>query len=138
MSADDRDEAQELLKAAANKEFDILLIFKLDRLGRIEHETPLVLKAFLDLGVEVWSTVEGQRTQDEHIDGLMNFLYFWQAAGESKNTSVRVKTRLKQLTEEGIYTGGTVSYGYKLVDNGRKNKKTRLVTIYKLNRRKLK
>ena len=123
VSADDRDVVQELLKAAENKEFDILLIYKLDRLGRIEFETPLVLKAFLDLGIEVWSTIEGQRRQDDHMDGLMNFLYFWQAAGESKNTSIRVKMRMKQLTEEGVYTGGTVSYGYKLVDNGRTNKK---------------
>jgi len=123
VSADDRDQIQELLKAAEKKEFDILLLYKLDRLGRIESETPLVLQAFLKLGVEVWSTVEGQRHSEQHIDHLINYLYFWQAAGESKNTSIRVTTRISQLTEDGIYTGGTVAYGYKLVDNGRKNKK---------------
>jgi len=53
----------------------------------------------------------------------MNYLYFWQAEGESKNTSIRVKTRIRQLTEDGVFTGGTVPYGYKLVNNGRKNKK---------------
>ena len=123
VSADDRDQVQELLAAAKNKEFDILLIYKLDRLGRIESETPLVLKAFINLGIEVWSTIEGQRHLDNHIDHLINYLYFWQASGESKNTSIRVKTRMRQLTEEGIYTGGTVAYGYRLVDNGRRNKK---------------
>ena len=123
VSANDRDQVQELLAAAKNKEFDILLIYKLDRLGRIESETPLVLQAFINLGVEVWSTVEGQRHLDNHIDHLINYLYFWQASGESKNTSIRVKTRMHQLTEEGTYTGGTVAYGYKLVDNGRRNKK---------------
>ena len=123
VSADDRDEVQELLAAAQRKEFEILLIYKLDRLGRIESETPLVLQAFIKLGIEVWSTVEGQRHLDNHIDYLINYLYFWQASGESKNTSIRVKTRMQQLTAEGTYTGGTVAYGYKLVDNGRKNKK---------------
>jgi DNA invertase Pin-like site-specific DNA recombinase len=123
VSANDRDQVQELLKAAKNKEFDVLLIYKLDRLGRIEDETPIILQTFINLGVEVWSTIEGQRHATEHIDGLINYLYFWQAAGESKNTSIRVKTRMKQLTEEGVYTGGPVPYGYKLVDNGRKNKK---------------
>lgn len=123
VSADDRDEIQDLLKAAENKEFDVLLVYKLDRLGRIEYETPLVLQAFIKLGVEVWSTIEGQRHLDCHMDNLINFLYFWQASGESKNTSIRVTTRIAQLTEEGVYTGGSVSYGYRLVDNGRKNKK---------------
>ncbi len=123
VSADDRDQIQELLAAAKNKEFDILLVYKLDRLGRIESETPLVLKAFINLGIEVWSTIEGQRHLDNHMDLLINYLYFWQASGESKNTSIRVKTRMQQLTEEGTYTGGNVAYGYKLVDNGRKNKK---------------
>ena len=41
VSADERDEIQNLLSAAKNKEFDILLIYKLDRLGRIESETAL-------------------------------------------------------------------------------------------------
>ena len=127
VSADDRDEVQELLAAAQRKEFEILLIYKLDRLGRIESETPLVLQAFIKLGIEVWSTVEGQRHLDNHIDYLINYLYFWQASGESKNTSIRVKTRMQQLTAEGTYTGGNVAYGYKLVDNGRKNKKSSLL-----------
>jgi len=119
VSADDRDEVQKLLEAAKNKEFEILLIYKLDRLGRIESETPFILQAFINLGVEVWSTIEGQRHLDNHMDHLINYLYFWQASGESKNTSIRVKTRIGQLTEDGLYTGGTVSYGYKLVDNGK-------------------
>jgi len=130
VSAGDRDQIQELLKAAENKEFEVLLVYKLDRLGRIEFETPLVLQAFIKLGVEVWSTIEGQRHLDDHMDNLINFLYFWQAAGESKNTSIRVKTRMKQLTEDGVFTGGTVAYGYRLVDNGRKNKKD--LTCYDL------
>lgn len=108
VSADDRDQVQELLEAANKKEFDVLLIYKLDRLGRIESETPFVLQAFINLGIEVWSTIEGQRQLDNHIDHLINYLYFWQASGESKNTSIRVKTRMQQMTEEGIFTGGNV------------------------------
>ena len=60
VSADDRDQIQDLLRAAKNKEFDVLLIYKLDRLGRIEHETPLVLQAFINLGVDVLPQTAGR------------------------------------------------------------------------------
>lgn len=52
---------------------------------------------------------------------------FWQANGESVKTSIRVKTVMKQLTEEGIYHGGVTPFGYRTVDTGRKNKKGRPV-----------
>lgn len=48
---------------------------------------------------------------------------FWQANGESEKTSLRVKTRLHQLVEEGYYTGGCAPFGYKLVKSGVINKK---------------
>ena len=32
----------------------------------------------------------------------MNYIRYWQASGESLKTSIRTKTRLGQLTEEGI------------------------------------
>ena len=60
---------------------------------------------------------------DQHVDKLMNYIRFWQASGESEKTSIRVKTRMHQMVAEGIYTGGSLPYGYMLVDKGRKNKK---------------
>lgn len=44
-----------------NGEFDILLVFMFDRLGRIENETPFVLEWFAKHGIEVWSVNEGQQ-----------------------------------------------------------------------------
>lgn len=44
----------------------------------------------------------------------MNYIRYWQASGESIKTSIRVKTRLGQMTEAGLYTGGTVPFGYRL------------------------
>jgi len=40
VSAKDRDAIQELKEAAQRKEFDILLVFMFDRIGRIDDETP--------------------------------------------------------------------------------------------------
>ena len=123
VSAEKRDAIQELKEAALNKEFDVLLVFMFDRLGRIENETPFVLEWFADHGIEVWSVNEGQQKFDQHVDKLMNYIRFWQASGESEKTSIRVKTRMHQMVAEGIYTGGSLPYGYMLVDKGRKNKK---------------
>ena len=53
----------------------------------------------------------------------MNYIRYWQASGESLKTSMRVKTRLSQLTNEGYYTGGTYPFGYRIEKQGRLNKK---------------
>ena len=61
------------------------------------------------------------------FDKLMNYIRYWQASGESIKTSIRTRTRIEQLTEEGHYTGGTVAFGYKRVQKGRLNKKNQAV-----------
>ena len=97
--------------SVSNGKFDILLVFMFDRLGRRDDETPLVVEWFVRNGIEVWSATEGQQRFDTHVDKLMNYIRYWQASGESIKTSIRVKTRLSQMTEAGLYTGGTVPFG---------------------------
>lgn len=123
VSADNRDAIQELKAAAERHEFDILLVFMFDRLGRKQDETPFIVEWFNSQGVEVWSTKEGQQRFESEADYLINYMRYWQAGGESRKTSIRVKTRLGQLTEQGKYTGGTVPFGYKLVRSGEINKR---------------
>ena len=126
-SAKDRDELQKIQQAAMESKFDILLVFMFDRLGRRDDETPFIVEWFTKQGIEVWSVNEGQQRFDTHVDKLMNYIRYWQASGESLKTSVRTRTRLEQLTEEGHYTGGTVAFGYKRVRLGRVNKKNQEV-----------
>ena len=126
-SAKDRDELQKIQQAAMEGKFDILLVFMFDRLGRRDDETPFIVEWFTKQGIEVWSVNEGQQRFDTHVDKLMNYIRYWQASGESLKTSVRTRTRLEQLTEEGHYTGGTVPFGYKRVRLGRVNKKNQEV-----------
>ena len=70
---------------------------------------------------------EGEQRFDSHVDKLTNYIRFWQAAGESEKTSQRIKTRLSQMTADGLYTGGPVPFGYRLVKTGQINKKGREV-----------
>lgn len=132
VSADDRDAIQELKETALNNEFDILLVFMFDRIGRIDDETPFVVEWFAKHGVEVWSTQEGQQCFNNHVDKLMNYLRFWQASGESEKTSIRIKSKMQQMTLDGLYTGGPVKFGYRLVDSGLVNRKGAKIKKYEI------
>ena len=123
VSAKDRDEIQEIQKDAMQGKFDILLVFMFDRIGRREDETPFVVEWFVKNGIEVWSAREGQQRFDNHVDKLTNYIRFWQASGESIKTSIRTKTRLAQIVQEGRFRGGVAPYGYRLEKQGRVNKR---------------
>lgn len=125
ISAKDRDAIQEIQKDAAMDKFDILLVFMFDRLGRREDETPFIVEWFVKNGIEVWSAEEGQQRFDSHVDKLMNYIRYWQASGESLKTSIRTKTRLAQIVQEGRFRGGVAPYGYRLVKKGRLGKKNK-------------
>lgn len=127
VSTNERDAIIEIKKKAIAGEFDVLLVFMFDRLGRREDETPFVVQWFVQQGIEVWSTREGEQRFDTHVDKLLNYIRFWQASGESEKTSIRVKTKHLQMIEEGQYRGGLLPYGYKLVHLGRTNKKNQPV-----------
>ena len=121
--AENRDKIQIIKELARKGKFDILLVFMFDRIGRIADETPFVVEWFVKNGIQVWSTQEGEQRFDNHIDKLLNYIRFWQADGESEKTSIRTKTSLGQMVEEGHFKGGKAAIGYELVKSGRFNKK---------------
>lgn len=121
--AENRDKLQIIKERAKQGKFDILLVFMFDRIGRIADETPFVVEWFVKNGIRVWSTQEGEQRFDNHTDKLTNYIRFWQADGESEKTSIRTKTALGQLVEEGGFKGGNAPYGYDLVKSGRLNKR---------------
>lgn len=133
VSANDRDKLQLLKEAAEKNEFDILLVFMFDRIGRRSEETPFVVEWFVKHGIQVWSVNEGEQRFDSHADRLMNYIRFWQADGESRKTSVRTKTALAQMVQEGRFRGGSVPYGYHLVPTGTYNKRKQEIRKLEIN-----
>lgn len=114
--SDERDALNEIKNGAINREFDILLVWMIDRLGRREDETPFVVSFLNQNNVEVWSVTDGKRSVETHTDKLLNYLSFWVSDGESQKTSIRVREAKKQLSVQGYFMGGVVPIGYKAVE----------------------
>ena len=122
-SVSQRDELQQIKEGAINKEFDILLVYYSDRLGRNKDEIPVIISFLSKNGVVVYSTEEGELRSIEHVDSLLNYIRYWQAEGESIKTSMRVKEQFKQMNEIGMFTGGNLPFGYDLVETELKHPK---------------
>lgn len=123
LTMQERDAIMEIREAALAGKFDILLVYMFDRIGRRDDETPFVVEWFVRQGISVWSVCEGEQRFDNHVDKLTNYIRYWQAAGESEKISERTRTRIRQLTEEGAFTGGYCPYGYSFFRGNRVNKK---------------
>lgn len=122
--ASKRDKVQMLREYALRKEFDILVVFLFDRIGRIEDETPFIVEwLVMEAGVRVVSVEEGEQCFENHTDKLINYIRYWQADGESQKISIRTANSLHILTEAGCFTGGIRPYGYNFVQTGRTNKR---------------
>ena len=124
VSSQKRDAILEIQREAAEGNFDILLVFMFDRIGRRDDETPFVVEWFIRNNISVWSVNEGEQRLDSHVDKLLNYIRYWQASGESIKTSIRVKAALAKLVSEGHYAGGGIPpFGYRLEKSGRFNAK---------------
>jgi site-specific DNA recombinase len=101
-----------ILLGAKQNEFDVLLVFMLDRIGRKEGEMKLLFDSLLSEGIEIWSVTEGMvaNFSERETD------YYLQCSKEVEKTSQRVKNRFVQLNEEGIFTGGSPPFGYQLLN----------------------
>ncbi|MEM3486338.1 MAG: recombinase family protein [Candidatus Methanomethyliaceae archaeon] len=143
ISKENRDVLQEAFVGARQHLFDTLLVFKSDRLSRIALEYPLVLREFHNLGVRVVSVADGGKelTIEEHIDILLRFVEGWQAEGESKNTSIRVRSSKTDKAKDGRWSGGNAPYGFALTgikgkplridEDGEANIVKLMVSLYK-------
>lgn len=118
MHVSERDVLMEIMQDAKKKEFDILVVYMSDRIGRKEDETPAYVAGLNSLGIEIWSVNEGSLKTEEHIDKLMNYIRFWQAEGESRKTGMRVKAAQKEMVKSGKFVGGNAPFGYQLVLSG--------------------
>lgn len=94
-----------------------MLTYMSDRISRQEEYSTYVA-ALNQLGIEVWTIKDGRLKTAEHVDKLLNYIRFWQNAGESEKTSKRVRDTQKELIKSGKFLGGKAPFGYELKPSG--------------------
>lgn len=116
-SVKDREVLKQILEDAREKQFEVLLTYMSDRIGR-QEEYSFYVATLNQLGIEVWTIKDGQLKTQEHVDKLLNFIRFWQNEGESKKTGMRVRDARKEMVKAGKFVGGKAPYGYHLIPSG--------------------
>ncbi len=131
-SVEDREMLLQIMEDARNHEFDVLLAYMSDRIGRREEYT-FYISTLNSLGVDVWTVKDGRLKSEEHVDKLLNYIRFWQNEGESRKTSMRVKDAQLEMVRAGKFVGGKAPYGYRLVDSGMVSNHGRLLKKLEIN-----
>lgn len=115
-----RDVLQEALKDAMNKEYDILVVYKDDRIGRRMWEIGAYVMQLKNYGVDVYTTKDGciSPENDDIMGQMMLALRYGNAQKSSSDTGQRVKDTASKLVKQGKFMGGKAPYGYQLVLSG--------------------
>lgn len=119
-SVADRDILQAILEDAQNQEFDILVVYKDDRLGRRMWEVSMYIMQLKNFGVDVYTVKDGlisPESDDLMGQVMLNFRYAM-AQKSSLDTGMRVKDTAQKLVQQGKFMGGKAPYGYQLELSG--------------------
>lgn len=116
-SVKDRDALQEALKDAKNQDYDILVVYKDDRIGRRMWEIGAYVMQLKSYGVDVYTTKDGCISPENNdiMGQMMLALRYGNAQKSSSDTGQRVKDTACRLARQGKFMGGKAPYGYNLV-----------------------
>ncbi|MDE7329723.1 MAG: recombinase family protein [Clostridia bacterium] len=113
---DNRPDFQKMIKDSARKEWDYVLVYKLDRFSRNKFEATIHKKTLKDNGVKVLSAMENIPDTPEGI--ILESLLEGMNQYYSAELSQKVKRGMRETRLKGYFQGGNVLYGYKV--DGRK------------------
>lgn len=65
----------------------------------------------------------GINLEISHVERLISLISYWSSHYANIQTSIRVNEAHSQMVAQGIYRGGTVPFGYKLVPSGKFNRR---------------
>lgn len=123
-SVEDRDILQEALQDAREKKYDILVVYKDDRIGRRMWEVGAYIMNLKSYGVDVYTVKDGciSANFDDVMGQVMLALRYGVAQKSSADTGLRVKDTAQKLVQAGRFMGGAAPYGYRLVLSGELSK----------------
>lgn len=124
-SVEKREVLQRIKRDAKKKQFDILVCYKDDRIGRKSDEVPMYIKELAKYGVEVYTVKDGCITPHNRTEALMTSIRYWHAEGSSEDTGQRVRDTAIENVKKGRNMGGKAPYGYTLEFSGELSKHQR-------------
>lgn len=116
----DRDILQEALQDAQNREYDILVVYKDDRVGRRMWEIGAYVMSLKKYGVDIYTVKDNciSPEADDIMGQMVLALRYGSAQKSSSDTGMRVKDTAKKLVQKGKFMGGKAPYGYSLEYSG--------------------
>lgn len=110
----DRDILREIYRDAQAREFDILVVYKDDRLGRRMWEIGGYVMSLKSLGVDIHTVRDGciSPETDDIMGQMVLALRYGSAQKSSSDTGQRVKDTAQKLVQKGKFMGGSAPYGY--------------------------
>lgn len=111
---DHRPSFQNMLKDSHRKEWNYVLVYKLDRFSRNKYETAIHKKTLRDNGVKVLSAMENIPDTPEGI--ILESLLEGMNQYYSAELSQKVRRGMNESRRKGNFTGGFTLYGYKVKD----------------------
>lgn len=113
-TSDQRPQFQKMIADSAKKQFQFVIVWKLDRFSRNRYDSAIYKNKLKKNGVRVVSATEGIGEGDESI--ILEAVLEAMAETYSRQLSQNVRRGMKESALKGNSTGGTVPLGYKLVD----------------------
>lgn len=112
---DNRPDFQRMIKDSARREWNFILVYKLDRFSRNKYESTMHKRTLKNNGVTLLSAMENIPDTPEGIilESLLEGMnqYF------SAELSQKVRRGMKETRLKGNFTGGHLLYGYDLKDH---------------------
>lgn len=123
-SVADRDVLQEALQDAEAGEYQVLVAYKDDRIGRRMWEIGAYVMALKNCGVDIYTVKDGciSPESDDIMGQMVLAMRYGNAQKSSSDTGMRVKDSAQKMVQKGKYVGGTPPYGYKLELSGELSK----------------
>lgn len=109
---DNRPEFQKMIIDSSKKEFNFVLVYKLDRFSRSKYDNAIYKHKLQQNGVKVISATEA--ISDTPEGALMEGLLEMFAEMYSKDLSQKVKRGMRENILKGLTIGGRILYGYKV------------------------
>ena len=132
----DRPALKALLMAVAAKRIDVIVVYKVDRLTRSLADFAKLVEAFDSAGVSFISITQSFNTTTSMGRLTLNMLLSF-AQFEREVTGERIRDKIAASKKNGIWVGGVVPLGYRVVERKLVIDETEAETVRSIFRRYL-